>query len=108
MEFVAWSDEAAANNISNKFESRKRIPGVIGAIDCTHITIKAPQLNKESYLNRKKNYSLVIQAVVDADKKFIDICCGEPGSLDDSRVLRRSDLYRKATTDTCFITIHLY
>lgn len=28
-------------------------------------------------------------------KKFIDIFCGEPGSLHDSRLIRKSALYRK-------------
>ena len=36
---------------------------------------------------------------MDAEKKFIDITVGEPGSLHDSRVLRRSELYSRAETD---------
>lgn len=46
-------------------------------------------------LTKKKYYSLVVQGVVNTEKKFTDVFCGEPGSLHDSRVLRRSNLYRR-------------
>ncbi|XP_017482472.1 PREDICTED: putative nuclease HARBI1, partial [Rhagoletis zephyria] len=82
-----------------KFKEKSGIPGVIGAIDCTHIRIKAPKENKECYFDRKHSYSLVLQAVVDADKRFTDVNCGEPGSLHDSRVLRRSNLFFKAQSE---------
>ncbi len=36
-----------------------------------------------------------MQAVVNAKKKFVDIYCGEPGSLHDARVLRRSSIYNR-------------
>lgn len=77
----------------------KGISGVLGAIDGTHIQIKAPSINRHLYCNRKKYYSILMQAVVDSKKKFIDVYCGEPGSLHDSRVLRRSLLNRKATDE---------
>lgn len=99
-EFVKWPEGNKIKKNCRKFEAKKRIPGVIGAIDCSHINIKAPKINKESYFNRKQNYSLVLQAIVDADKKFIDIYCGEPGSLHDSRIFRRSDFFKKVSTDS--------
>ncbi|XP_055903680.1 uncharacterized protein LOC129939620 [Eupeodes corollae] len=98
-EYIKWPQGDVIDQISHKFETKKKIPGIIGAIDCTHITIAAPKSNKEAYYNRKQNFTIVLQAVVDADKKFIDICVGEPGSLHDSRVLRRSALYNQAETN---------
>ncbi|XP_049316590.1 uncharacterized protein LOC125779340 [Bactrocera dorsalis] len=95
-EFVKWPIGDALEETTRKFLQRKQIPGVIGAIDCTHITINAPIKDKHIYFDRKRNYSVVLQAIVDADKKFIDIYCGEPGSYHDSRVLKRSAFYRKA------------
>lgn len=41
----------------------------------------------------------MLQGVVDADMKFTNIYCGEPGSLHDARVLRRSLLYNTAQND---------
>ncbi|XP_055914549.1 uncharacterized protein LOC129947843 [Eupeodes corollae] len=98
-EFIKWPQGDAVEQNCRKFEAKKRIPSVIGAIDCTHIVISAPKSNKKCYYDRKQNFTIVLQAVVDADKKFIDICCGEPGSLHDSRVLKRSTLYNRVQTN---------
>lgn len=49
------------------------IPQVLGAIDGSHIPIKAPNHNKESYFNRKHFYSVNLQAVVGFDGPFLDI-----------------------------------
>ncbi|XP_050338341.1 LOW QUALITY PROTEIN: uncharacterized protein LOC126764735 [Bactrocera neohumeralis] len=96
-EFIKWPTGDALEETTRKFLQRKQIPGVIGAIDCTHLTINAPIKDKHTiYFDRKRNYSVVLQSIVDADKKFIDIYCGEPGSYHDSGVLKRSAFYRKA------------
>ncbi|XP_067626833.1 putative nuclease HARBI1 isoform X2 [Eurosta solidaginis] len=92
-EHIKWPQGAYLHENAEQFREKKRIPGVIGAIDCTHIAIKGPNNCKEMYFNRKKAYSIVVQAVVDCNKKFIDVTCGEPGSLHDYRVLRRSKLF---------------
>lgn len=98
-EYIKWPQGTAACDAKRKFEAKCGLPGVIGAIDCTHIRIKAPEENKENYFDRKHTYSLVLQAVVDADKRFTDVTCGEPGSLHDSRVLRRSNLFATAQSE---------
>lgn len=95
-QYVKWPSGDEIREITCKFEAKKGNPGVIGAIDCTHISIKAPTTSKESFFGRKKTYSITLQAVVDPDKLFRSITCGESGSLHDSRVLRRSELYRRA------------
>ena len=46
------------------------IPQRLGAIDGSHIPIKAPKHNKESYFNRKHFYSMNLQAVVGFDGRF--------------------------------------
>lgn len=94
--FIKWPRGQEAHQVMASFERIKGIPCVLGAIDGTHIKIKAPRQNKEVYFNRKKYYSLAVQAVVNADKKIVDVYCGEPGSLHDSRIFRRSPLYAEA------------
>lgn len=69
---------------------KKSIPGIIGAIDCTNFQIDKPGEHPVQYFNRSRYYSIKLQAIVDADLKFRDISCGEPGSMHDARVLRRS------------------
>lgn len=72
-------------------------PQCAGAIDGCHIPVRAPLLNHTDYYNRKGWYSIIIQAVVDADCLFRDIYVGWPGSVHDARVFANSSLYQKAT-----------
>jgi len=69
---------------------------VLGSIDCTHICIEKPAVNASDYCNRKKFVVINLQAVVDSEMRFTNVYCGEPGSLRDARVLRRSFLYNAA------------
>ncbi|GES93030.1 putative nuclease HARBI1 [Rhizophagus clarus] len=92
------------NRITNGFKITGNFPNVIGAIDGIHIPIKAPHLFPVDYFNRKGFYSIVLQAVVDHKKKFLDICVGWPGSTHDSRILINSNLYNKFNNQ---VTTHL-
>ena len=49
--------EEVMDKVEN-FHSRYGIPQCIGAIDGTHIDIKAPSLSPTDYINRKSRYSL--------------------------------------------------
>lgn len=84
----------------NHFFLKRGIFKVLGAIDCTHIRIKKPAVkqvvNVDHYYNRKKYFSINLQAVVDSEMRFTNVYCGEPGSLHDARVLRKSSLYNIA------------
>ena len=42
-------------------ELQTGIPGIVGAIDGTHISIRKPCRNGEAYFNRKSFYSLNVQ-----------------------------------------------
>lgn len=77
-------------------EKKRGFRGVMGCIDGSHIKINRPKIDEEVYVNRKGYHSLLLQGVVDHRKLFIDVYCGEPGSLHDARLLRKSALYHKA------------
>lgn len=47
------------------FQDKWRFPQVVGAIDGTHVPIKAPTDTLADYFNRKGQYSIILQAVVD-------------------------------------------
>ena len=100
------STESEIRRIANGFKKLGRIPNVIGAIDGSHIPIKAPHLFPVDYFNRKGFYSIVLQAVVDHKKKFLDICVGWPGSTHDSRVLTNSNLYNKFNNQNNLVTTY--
>ena len=62
-------------------------PGVIGAIDCTHIPIQSPGGdNAGTFRNRKGYFSINVQSVCNANLKFIDIVARWPGSVHDSTI----------------------
>lgn len=46
------------------------IPQVWGAIDCTHVRITKPKDSGAQFVDRKSDYSVVMQAVCDANGIF--------------------------------------
>ena len=48
-------------NIAGAIFNEKHFPGVIGFIDGTHIAIRRPVNNPNSYYNRKDFHSIILQ-----------------------------------------------
>lgn len=95
-----------ARTVVSEFKAKRGIPGVIGAIDGSHIPIKAPTSCPENYINRKGFHSVVLQAVSDHEMMFTDCYVGWPGSVHDARVLSNSDLSNSTDEkfeDDCFL-----
>lgn len=67
-------------------------PGIVGAIDGTHVQIIAPKDNENEFVNRHHYHSLNVQVVFDAQYKLIDIIAKWPGSTHDARILSESGL----------------
>ena len=61
--FVRWPTAAEAEAISLRIENRSRIPGIMGAVDGTHIRIRAPRIGRASYYNRNKYASIQLQVI---------------------------------------------
>ncbi|KAB0801953.1 hypothetical protein PPYR_04139, partial [Photinus pyralis] len=96
-EYIVWPSINEAKYIAEQFKRKQGIGNIIGAIDGSHIKINKPKFNQDSYINRKGYHSVLLQGVVDHRKMFIDVYCGEPGSLHDARLLRKSPLYARTT-----------
>lgn len=92
---IKWPQEHEIMITCEKFNTKQGIRNVLGAIDSTHIQIIKPVTHASNYCNRKKTFSINLQAVVDADMRFTNIYCGEPGYLHDACVFR-SFLYETA------------
>lgn len=92
--YINWPLLHEMPDVSTEFEKKRKIPHIIGAIDVTHIRIRKPKDHGADYFNKKRYYSISVQAVVDGQKKFTDIFCGEAGSMHDARILKRSQLYK--------------
>ena len=77
------------------FFKQWQIPQCAGTIDGTHIPIIAPKDHPLDYWNRKQFHSIVMQALVDHQYRFMDVYIGWPGSTHDARVLANSDIFHK-------------
>ncbi|XP_034564172.1 putative nuclease HARBI1 [Notolabrus celidotus] len=68
-----------------------------GAIDGCHIRIVPPaEPQRKYYYNRKQFPSILLQGICNAKGAFVDVYIGNPGSVHDALVLRRSPMYRQA------------
>ncbi|XP_071111938.1 putative nuclease HARBI1 [Haliotis cracherodii] len=90
--YLAWPSEAQAERIMTAFENKTGFPQVLGCIDGTHIDIKG-QEDRGSYINRKGQSSIQVQAVCDNKMRFVDVSAGYPGSVHDARVFKESPLF---------------
>lgn len=67
---------------------------MIGAIDGTHVRIKVPVEQHDSYCDRYQQHSINLMAICTAEKVFTYIFVGYPGSAHDSRVFSNSAMYQ--------------
>lgn len=68
------------------WQNHNRFPDAIGIVDGTHIRIERPRVNADDFYNRKKFFSLNVQA----SSRYTSVDCGWPGSVHDARVWRNS------------------
>ena len=82
--FISFTtDRAAIREQKLAFHAVAGFPNVVGAIDCTHVPIKSPSVNKEAYVNRKGVHTINIQ-VCDSDMKVNNLSAKWPGSTHDA------------------------
>ena len=89
---IQWPDHQQLQANTRKFGELHGMPGVVGAIDGTHINIPGPSNHRDSYVNRKGSPSIQLQVVCDPNLSFLDVYTGWPGSVHDARVFRNSPL----------------
>ncbi|XP_034245716.1 protein ANTAGONIST OF LIKE HETEROCHROMATIN PROTEIN 1-like [Thrips palmi] len=92
--YIVWPNEEERVQISETFRVATGFPGVVGSVDGTHVYVTAPVENAAAYKNRFLSHSILVQAVVDSTLLVRDFSVGEPGSMNDNRVFRRSELFR--------------
>uniref|UniRef100_A0A672H9J5 DDE Tnp4 domain-containing protein n=1 Tax=Salarias fasciatus TaxID=181472 RepID=A0A672H9J5_SALFA len=93
--YIKHPSSAEFREIVQGFRDRWRFPQVGGCIDGTHIKIRAPSNNSADYYNRKGDYSIILQGVVDHKLRFWDINVGCPGKVHDARVYALSSLCKR-------------
>ncbi|XP_056003022.1 putative nuclease HARBI1 [Ostrea edulis] len=91
--FIKWpSTEGEKSNIKKGFYAIAKFPGVIGAIDGTHVRIMGPSEHEPVYVNRKGFHSINTQAICNHEGRFINIVAKWPGSNHDSFIFRESNI----------------
>ncbi|ROT82609.1 putative nuclease HARBI1 [Penaeus vannamei] len=94
--YVQFPDSQAIQAVSQQFQDIAGFPGVLGAIDCTHIPIESPGGERaEEFICKKGFFSLNVQGVCGPNLEFYNIVCRWPGSVHNSRIFANSDLCRK-------------
>lgn len=91
------TDQMASNVVKHDFYRKWGLRGIIGAIDGTHVEIKAPSVTDEQhppfvYLNRKGRHSVNVMVICDSNGKFIGCDARFPGSTHDAAVWQVSDI----------------
>ncbi|GKU91889.1 hypothetical protein SLEP1_g5699 [Rubroshorea leprosula] len=79
---LQWpSTEAEMEDIKSKFERIRGLPNCCGAIDITHIVMTLPTMDPSNdvWFDSEKNYSMVLQAIVDPEMRLRDVIVGWPG-----------------------------
>ncbi|KAJ1525568.1 hypothetical protein ONE63_010372 [Megalurothrips usitatus] len=96
---IQWPRGQRLEAVKADFNRKSAIRGIIGAIDGTHILIKAPKVDSQFYKTYKKTYAISLQAVCESKLRFTDCFAGFAGSVGDLRVLRNSDLWASVQRD---------
>src|SRR3546814_299355 len=84
-------------HIEQEFEVACKIKNIVGAIDGSFIKVASasvPHDEKIRHLNRKGFMSVILQAVVDQNRQFLDVDVRTPGSQGDWNAWRASPLHR--------------
>ncbi|KAM9499627.1 putative nuclease HARBI1 [Salvelinus alpinus] len=93
--FISFPGHRRLCDIKEEFYRIAGFPNVIGAVDCTHIRIKAPSgAHEADFVNRKSFHSINVQMVCNADCVISNVVAKWPGSVHDSRIFRASEIYQ--------------
>lgn len=99
IQMPATAEEYAAAKYS--FMTKLKMPGIICAVDGSHIAIVQPPEASNGYLyfNRKQYYSLNVLAACDASMKFNFVDAQYPGSVHDSAIFQMTGLSEAVNAD---------
>ena len=92
-----------------EYKSTARFGNCAGAIDGMLVWIQRPSCAdikkmpvgpRKFYCGRKKKFGMNLQAVCDAERRFLDISCMFPGAMSDYLSFKTSSLFHKLETGT--------
>ncbi|XP_064462591.1 putative nuclease HARBI1 [Ornithodoros turicata] len=90
-----WPRGEEIARAQHQFYQLASFPGVVGAVDGTHVRIQASSAHETAFVNRKNYHSINVQLIAGADCKILDVVANWPGATHDSRILRESTIGRE-------------
>lgn len=94
--------EQLLRDTMKEFHSKSKLPGIVGAIDCSHIPIQSPGGDDaEIYRNRKGYFSVNVQLISTPNNYITDVVARWPGSVHDSTIFENSLIRGKFETGQC-------
>nr|CAH7742340.1 unnamed protein product [Callosobruchus chinensis] len=78
--------------IEEGFRTKWNYPNCVGAIDGKHVVFEKPPNTGSQFYNYKKEFSIVLLALVDGDYRFITVDVGGYGRNSDGGIFRSSQL----------------
>ena len=94
--YVKWPSHSEQRETAEFYDDKYGFPGVVGAIDGTHIQISRPPdrfFPQDYFSNRTKKFTMNCQISAVQDLRFTSVDVGHPGKDHDARVFRASDLW---------------
>lgn len=92
-QFITFPNLDECITIQEAFQRKRGFPGVIGAIDGTHIPIQSPGgPDAELYRNRKGFFSINVQLMCDNNLVIRNVVASWKGSTHDARIFNDSTL----------------
>lgn len=83
-------DNAEQTVIKTEFYEIAGFPNVIGAIDCTHVSLKPHSVNDYAYINCKNFHSINVQIICDVKLSLLNMVARWPGGTHDSFIFQNS------------------
>lgn len=90
--YMPQPTEEQWKRVEEKYWQIWNYPNCIGALDGKHCVFEKPPKTGSMYFNYKKEFSIVLLALVDADYKFISVDIGAYGRNSDGGVFKSSSL----------------
>ncbi len=106
-------DNEKLNQIKSDFYNMAKFPQVVGAIDGSLISIRCPAgPDEKKFVGRKsEHHTINIQAIVDSNRRFLNVIAKFSGSTNDSYIWNACELkhyFDEGIIDGILLVINLF